>query len=75
MKRTAFDVLADNIVNPKCDECGASVRPINPLIGPHLCARCQSINDAESRARMRDYLSQERPRNRRVHVVKLPDGM
>lgn len=68
---TPFDVLADNIVNPRCDECGCSVSPSNPLLGPHLCLSCTARMRMETEYRFRDYLSQERP-DRKVHVVKLP---
>jgi predicted amidophosphoribosyltransferase len=68
---TPFDILADNIVNPRCDECGVSVEPRNPDIGPHLCWVCTARFTQENNKRFRDYLSQERP-DRRVHVVKLP---
>lgn len=69
--RSVFEIMANNIVNPCCDECGCSVRPPNPLLGPHLCFDCQRRSSAEFDARFRDYLSQERP-DRKVHVVKLP---
>jgi hypothetical protein len=71
--RSVFDVMADSIVNPRCDECGASVQPRDPLLGPHLCFGCQAQSAAEFNARFRDYQSQER--RRRIHVVKLPEGM
>ena len=67
---TPFDILADNIVDPRCDECGASVRPRDPLLGPHLCASCTAAMIVETDARFRDYQSQEK--RRRIHVVKLP---
>lgn len=68
---SVFDVTADNIVNPRCDECGASVEPVNPALGPHLCFQCRIASRAAFEANFRDYLSQERP-DRKVHVVKLP---
>lgn len=69
--RSVFEVMANSIVNPHCDECGCSVRPLDPLLGPHLCFACQTRVNAEFEARFHDYLSQERP-DRKVHIVKLP---
>lgn len=71
--RSALDVMMDSIVDPRCDECGAGVHPGG--IGPHLCPTCSARMAADFDARFRDWLSQERPRGRRVHVVRLPDGM
>lgn len=70
---TALDILAKNIVNPRCDECGQSVRPVNPLLGPHLCSRCSAENKAWFDAHLRDYRSQERRRS--IHIVKLPSEL
>lgn len=71
MNEEALSILAANIVNPRCDECGRSVRPANPLLGPHLCFECSLRNEQRAAAGLRDYLSQERP-DRSVHIVKLP---
>jgi hypothetical protein len=70
---TAFDIMADAIVNPRCNECSTRVEPTNPLLGPHLCYRCTAIMRAESERDFRDYQSQER--RRKYHVVKLPPEM
>jgi hypothetical protein len=72
--RRGMNTLADNIVNPKCDECGVSVTPRNPLMGPHLCAGCEQRNAIILRREMADMRSQERP-DRRVHVVRLPENL
>ena len=75
--RTAFDAIADTIVNPKCDDCGMSMSTPRPdQIGfPRQCGFCQTAAARETRAHSRDWMSQERPRGRTVHVVKLPDSM
>lgn len=77
-ERTVLDVMMDAIVNPRCDECGASVENEVPkeerLNGPHLCFLCKLRGAAELEARYQEFVSQERP-DRRVHIVKLPPGM
>lgn len=66
----AADYWMDNIVNPRCDECGVRV----PSVLPQLCPECADRMRRASRRAMLEWLSQERP-DRRVHIVKLPDGM
>lgn len=69
--------LGDSIVNPRCDDCGWTMRTPRPdQIGfPRQCEFCAEINAARIQAAVEDWQSQERPRNRRVHIVKLPPGM
>jgi hypothetical protein len=75
--RTAFDAIAESIVNPRCDDCGMMMSTPRPdQIGfPRQCGFCQAAADRIRATELRDFMSQERPRGRRVHVVKLPEGM
>lgn len=72
-----FDVMADNIVNPKCDECGSrlDIPPRVAMMGPHECAACRIKREREMIAEMRDRLSQERPRGRTVHKMPKLDWL
>jgi hypothetical protein len=76
-ERTAFDALADSIVNPRCDDCGTAMStPALSQIGfPRQCGTCQRLSERRYQIRFRDWTSQERPRGRTVHVVKLPESM
>ncbi|ARO53961.1 hypothetical protein B2G69_07225 [Methylorubrum zatmanii] len=69
--------ICNSIVNPRCDDCGMTTSTPRPdQIGfPRQCRFCQQKAEAEHQVRLRNWMSQERPRNRRVHVVKLPEGM
>ena len=70
------DGIGESIVNPRCDECGFSLDTPRPdQIGlPRLCRVCTERSEMRYRADLADYMSQERPRGRTVHVVKLPPG-
>jgi hypothetical protein len=67
---TMFDVMARNIVDPRCDECGASVAPRDPLLGPHLCRACSEHNRHECKFYARE-MSAWSGRRTSVHVVRL----
>jgi hypothetical protein len=71
------DAIGESIVNPRCDECRTSLPTPKPHeIGmPRLCAICEVVAGREYETLAKDWVSQERPRGRKVHVVKLPDGM
>lgn len=73
----AFDVIADTVVNPRCDDCGMTMSTPRPdQIGfPRQCGFCAQDNERRFQAGFRDGTSQERPRGRTVHVVKLPEAM
>jgi hypothetical protein len=75
--RTAFDAIAETIVNPRCDDCGMMMSTPKPdQIGfPRQCGFCQQQAERQLRASFTDWMSQERPRGRTVHVVKLPESM
>lgn len=64
-------IMMDQIVNPKCDDCGRRLDlPAHVAVrGPHECVQCRAAREREQAARYRDWLSQERPRNRTVHVM------
>lgn len=68
--------IGESIVNPRCDNCGRSLNTPSPdEIGiPRLCRSCEDISAYEHRAGFNDYMSQERPRGRTIHKVKLPPG-
>lgn len=73
MTRTAFDVIAEDIIDPRCDECGRGI-PRKSMPGlPELCWDCDRKREIEWQARLAEYRRAERP-DRRVHVVKLPPG-
>ncbi|MBK3406248.1 hypothetical protein H0176_23745 [Methylorubrum populi] len=76
-ERTFIDVIGDSIVNPRCDDCGMAMSTPRPdQIGlPRQCGFCQQKAERIRATEMSDRMSQERPRGRRVHVVKLPDCM
>lgn len=69
--------MRDSIVNPRCDDCGMAMSTPRPdQIGlPRQCGFCQQKAERIRATEMSDRMSQERPRGRRVHVVKLPDCM
>lgn len=69
--------IGESIVNPKCDDCGMSMSTPKPhQIGfPRQCGFCEMRANRMRAAEYRDFMSQERPRGRRIHVVKLPEGM
>jgi hypothetical protein len=68
---------ADSIVNPRCDECRTPISKPHPSLAglPRLCSICQAVSDTSFQALAKDWHSQERPRGRTIHVVKLPEGM
>lgn len=70
---TFMDAIGDSIVNPKCDDCGRSMStPAPHQIGmPRQCGHCQTLMERRFAADRRDFLSQERPRGRTIHRVKL----
>lgn len=72
-----IDAIGDSIVNPRCCDCGRSMStPAIHQIGlPRQCGHCQQIMERRFAAEAADFMSQERPRGRRVHIVKLPEGM
>lgn len=76
-KPTFMDVIGESIVNPRCDDCGMpmSTPAISQIGLPRQCGICAEANAIRFRADLKDWMSQERPRGRRVHVVKLPDCM
>ncbi len=69
-------VVGDSIVNPRCDDCQTPLSTPTPdQIGmPRLCRVCEHRLVLRQRAAFADYMSQERPRGRSIHVVKLPPG-
>lgn len=71
--RGLLDAAHRTYVDPRCDDCGASVEPRGRM-GPFECDRCAATRRALSERDRREFMSQERP-DRRVHVVKLPEGM
>lgn len=61
----------DQIVNPKCDDCGRllDLSPYVAVRGPHECSECRATREREQEAQRRDWLSQERPRGRTIHKM------
>jgi hypothetical protein len=76
MMGTLADMIGDSIVNPRCDDCGMTMStPRLDQIGlPRQCGFCAQAAAVQRQADFRDWMSQERPRGRSVHVVKLPPG-
>jgi hypothetical protein len=64
--------MFDHIINPRCDECGISVNPKNPLLGPHLCEVCKII---VSQRVEKDFAEMRAQKKRSFHIVKLPEEM
>jgi hypothetical protein len=73
----SLETTGEMIVNPRCDECGTRLSTPEPSeIGmPRMCTICSMMSHREHQARSRDWMSQERPRGRTIHVVRLPDTM
>jgi hypothetical protein len=74
---TAFtNGVGDSIVNPRCDECRTplSTPSIDQIGMPRLCRVCTGRLEQRQRTDFADYMSQERPRGRSIHIVKLPPG-
>ncbi len=77
LPKSFVDAIGDSIVNPRCCDCGRSMStPAIHQIGmPRQCGHCQQIAERRFAAERADFISQERPRGRTLHVVKLPEGM
>lgn len=76
-EQSFVSAIGESIVNPRCDDCGMSMSTPRPdQIGmPRQCGFCAQKAERVRRVELADWMSQERPRGRTVHVVKLPDCM